>query len=69
MLWFKPKTKYVYKLSIPDMRCGMCELHIEDTIRKTVTVKKVEANRHKDLATIYSNNPFYKIKKVRSNGN
>ena len=40
MLWFEPKTRYVYKLSIPDMRCGMCEFHIEDTIRKTVTVKK-----------------------------
>ena len=55
MLWFKPKTKYIYKLEIPDMRCGMCELHIEDTIRKTVRVKKVVANRFKNLATIYSN--------------
>ena len=55
MLWFKPKTKYVYKLEIPDMRCGMCELHIEDTIRKTTTIKKVVVNRYKNLATIYSN--------------
>lgn len=55
MLWFKPKTKYVYKLEIQDMKCGMCELHIKDTIIKTTTVKKVVANRFKNLATIYSN--------------
>ena len=52
---FKPKTKYVYKLEIHGMRCGMCELHIEDTIRKAVKVKKVVANRFKNVATIYSN--------------
>lgn len=55
MLWFKTKSKYIYKLEILDMRCGMCELHIEDTIRKAVKVKKVVANRFKNLATIYSN--------------
>lgn len=55
MLWFKTKSKYIYKLDILDMRCGMCELHIEDTIRKAVKVKKVVANRFKNLATIYSN--------------
>ena len=58
MLWFKPKTKYLYKLEIPDMKCGMCELHIEDTIRKSVKVKKVVANRFKNRATIYSNEPL-----------
>ena len=52
---FKPKTKYTYKLEIHGMRCGMCELHIENTIRKAVDVKKVVANRFKNLATIYSN--------------
>ena len=55
MSWFRPKTKYVYKLDIPDMRCGMCEAHIENIIRKTVKVKKVKANRFKNLAIIYSN--------------
>ena len=58
MLWFKPKTKYIYKLEIPDMRCGMCELHIADTIRKVVKVKKVVANRFKNVVTIYSNEPL-----------
>ena len=53
MLWFK--TKYVYKLEVPDMRCGMCELHIEETIRKNFKVKKVVANRFINIATIYSN--------------
>ena len=55
MLWFKPKTKYVYKLEVPDMRCCMCELHNEDTIRKNFNVKKVVANRYKNLVTVYSN--------------
>ena len=55
MLWFEPKTKYVYKLEIPGMRCEMCEAHIKDIIRKSASVKKVTANRHKNLATIYSN--------------
>ena len=55
MLWFKPKTKYIYRYEIPDMKCGMCELHIEDLVRKTVTVKKAVANRYKKLLTIYSN--------------
>jgi len=54
MLWFKLKSKFIYKLEIPDMRCGMCELHIENTIRKVVNAKKVVANRFKNLATIYS---------------
>ena len=37
------------------MRCGMCEAHIEDTVRKNFNIKKVVANRHKNLVTIYSN--------------
>ena len=40
------------------MRCGMCELHIEDTIRKAASVKKVVANRFKNIAIIYSNEPL-----------
>ena len=51
---FKPKTKYIYKLEIHGMRCGMCELHIEETIKNTVKVKKVVANRFKKVAIIYS---------------
>ena len=58
MSLFKPKTKYIYRLEIPDMRCGMCEAHIEEVIRKSASVKKVVANRHKNLATIYSNEPL-----------
>ena len=55
MSLFKPKSKFIYKLEIPDMRCGMCELHIKDTIRKVANVKKVDANHFKNQATIYSN--------------
>ena len=55
MFLFKIKAKYVYKLEVLDMRCGMCEAHIEDTVRKNFNIKKVVANRHKNLVTIYSN--------------
>ena len=55
MLLFKPKTKYIYKLNIHDMRCGECELHIQNLIRKAATVKKVVANRFKKEVIIYTN--------------
>lgn len=55
MFLFKIKAKYVYKLEVLDMRCGMCESHIEDTVRKNFDIKKVVANRHKNLVTVYSN--------------
>ena len=58
MFFIKPKAKYVYSLEVPDMHCGMCEAHIEDVIRKSARIKKVAANRHKSLVTIYSDEPF-----------
>ena len=58
MFFIKPKAKYVYSLEVPDMHCGMCEAHIEDTIRKNAKIKKVTANCHKSLVTIYSDEPL-----------
>ena len=55
MFHMKNKAKYVYELNVFDMRCGMCEMHIEDLVRKNFKVKKVKANRFKNLLTISSN--------------
>ena len=33
-----------YILGIKGMRCGMCEMHVEDTIRKNIAIKKVKAS-------------------------
>lgn len=55
MFHMKNKTKYVYILNVLGMRCGMCEMHLEDLIRKNFDVKKVKADRFKNNMTIYSN--------------
>ena len=49
---------YKYVLSVRGMRCGECESHINDVIRKNFIVKKVKANRHKRIVEIYSLNPL-----------
>ena len=36
-----------YVLKILGMRCGMCELHVEEAISKNINVKKVKANPEK----------------------
>ena len=47
-----------YILSVRGMRCGMCESHIQDVIRKNFDVVKVKANRHKKQVLILSKIPF-----------
>lgn len=37
-----------YILGIDGMRCGMCEMHVEDAIRKAIKVKKVKASHIKN---------------------
>ena len=58
--------KYIYKIGIDGMRCGMCESHINDQIRKNFKVKKVSSSRFKKLTTIISLEPLdeNKIKEV-----
>ena len=36
-----------YTLGIDGMRCGMCEIHVEEAIEKKIKVKKASANRFK----------------------
>ncbi|MBQ7250874.1 MAG: cation transporter [Bacilli bacterium] len=37
-------------LSVEGMRCGMCESHVADQIRKVPLVLKAKANHHKNEA-------------------
>ncbi len=55
-----------YILGIDGMRCGMCEVHIEETIEKAIKVKKARASRmKKELIVITEENliedDFHKI--------
>ena len=43
---------YKYVLKINGMRCGMCEAHIEDTVRKKIKVKRVNASHIKNELTV-----------------
>ncbi len=46
---------YKTTVNIDGMMCGMCEAHISDVIRRTVTdAKKVSASHSKGLATFLS---------------
>ena len=47
-----------YILSVRGMRCGMCESHIQDIIRKNFDIVKVKANRHKKEVLILAKIPF-----------
>lgn len=39
-------NKYVLKIN--GMRCGMCEAHVQNEIRKSINVKKVKASHIKN---------------------
>ena len=41
-----------YILGIDGMKCGMCEAHVEETIRKNVDVIKVKASRLKNEVVV-----------------
>ena len=43
-----------YVLKILGMRCGMCELHVEEAISKNIKVKKVKANRYKKEVVVFT---------------
>ena len=55
MFLFKKKGLIEYRLEIHGMKCGMCESHINDVIRKNFDVKKVKSNRFKNQTIILSN--------------
>ena len=54
MSLFKKEKLIEYKLEIHGMRCGMCESHINDVIRKNFDIKKVKYNRFKNETIILS---------------
>ena len=45
-------------LAIGGMMCGMCEAHINDTIRKSFAVKKVSSSHSKGRTEILSEEPL-----------
>jgi copper chaperone CopZ len=54
MFLFKKKGLIEYRLEIHGMKCGMCESHINDVIRKNFDVKRVKSNRFKNQTIILS---------------
>ncbi|MGN0316066.1 MAG: heavy-metal-associated domain-containing protein, partial [Fusicatenibacter sp.] len=45
-------------LEIDDMVCGMCEVHINDAVRKAFAVKKVTSSHTKGRTEILSEQPL-----------
>lgn len=62
----KNKGPYTYILMIKNMRCGSCETHINDIIRKNFKVSKVRSNRRKNQTIIISESllSFVDVKKA-----
>ncbi len=54
---------------IDGMMCGMCEAHVNDTVRKTYNVKKVKSNHRKGTCVIKCDDdaPVEKIAEAISN--
>ena len=47
-----------YTLEIEGMRCGMCESHVNDAIRRAFHVKKVESSHGKSQTMILTEEPL-----------
>ena len=43
-------------LNVDGMKCGMCEAHVNDIIRKTAKIKKVKSNHKKNETIIIMEN-------------
>lgn len=43
-----------YILGIDGMGCGMCEIHVEEAIRKAIKVKNVKASHIKNNVVVFS---------------
>ena len=54
MFGFKKKNLIKYRLEIEGMKCGMCESHLNNEIRKAFNVKKVTSSHLKKETIIYS---------------
>lgn len=51
---FKKDNLHIYKAQVFGMRCGMCESHINDVVRKNFKIKKVKSSRMKNETLIYA---------------
>ena len=49
---------YQTTAEIEGMMCGMCEVHVQDAIRKSLNVQSVKASRAKGRAVILSEKPI-----------
>ena len=47
-----------YILGIDGMGCSMCEIHVEDAVRKAMKVKKVNASHIKNNLVVISEEVF-----------
>ena len=47
-------TMYKTTLVISGMMCGMCEAHINDTLRKSFDIKKVTSSHKKGITEVIS---------------
>lgn len=45
-------TKYI--IGIDGMHCGMCELHVEETLRRKIKVKRIKASHFKNEVVLIS---------------
>ncbi len=43
-----------YTLGIDGMRCGMCEVHVEETIRRKLNIKKAKASHIKNSVVVFT---------------
>ena len=43
-----------YILGIDGMRCGMCEMHVEEAITKNLVVKKAKVSRYKKQVVVFT---------------
>ena len=53
-MFLKKKDLIVYTLKVDGMRCGMCETHVNDIVRRNFNVKKVKSSVSKGETIIYS---------------
>lgn len=48
------KNEYVYVAKVEGMRCGSCEAHVNDVIRRNFNIKKVKSSHLFKKTKIYS---------------
>ena len=62
MSLLKKKEYKVITLTVEGMKCGMCETHVNDIIRKNFKIKGVKSSARKNTITITYENEIDLIK-------